>query len=768
MNPDSIPDNALAAAEPSGGGGRRIAGLLAPVFFLSGLSSLIYQVVWQRLLTLHYGVGSVSITLIVSVYMLGLGLGALLGGRLAERLRSALYAYCAVELLIAGFGSASLPLLGQLGRLTAGSSHLTASLAMFLFLVLPTLLMGATLPLLVKAFNRFERNFFRSVSLLYFVNTLGAAAGALVTAYGLISFWGLDVAVHAAAGLNVLLALAVLAIGWGGEPRGAATGQERESRVTRGEGEGLARRVYPLVFISGFLAIGYELVWFRIIGVLIKASPYAFATSLAVYLLGIALGSYAVERFLRNRPDLSRTQLFFTLQFLTGLAVLVLVAGFVRLVDAGPFAQFAARSFQKTLHPASWSPGELLGVLVWPVYFQLVPTLLIGACFPLLASLALRRPDREGATVGRVYFVNTLGNLLGGVISGFVLLEILGSERTLLCFVAVNLLLLLLAPRRVAFGVAWLRRPVLVGAALGVAALLLPGPGQLYRPLYRDPGPEFEAYLEEGVEGVVATFERGPVVINYINGLIHGGRPDLSFAMETLEALSVADSVERVLVIGFGTGTITETLLRDSQVRNVTLVELSRALLRNLGKMQVFREILADPRLEIVIDDGRRHLLRSESSYDLILMDPLRTTTAYSNNLYSVEFFELLSQRLRSCGVFMVWTDDPHVLPRTVATAFEHAALYTLPNGYGFLLGSRCTLARRGARLRRLVQGYPEPGRAWLRQQMEGLRPVLEREGVLRETEGFPINRDRRPRSEYYLGRYRAALAAWERARKGS
>jgi predicted membrane-bound spermidine synthase len=751
-----VPATGLPAKRSAGG---RITRLLVPIFFLSGASSLVYQVVWQRLLTLHYGVGSVSITLIVSVYMLGLGLGALLGGALSERLRRGLVAYCAIELAIAAFGAFSPAFLSLLGRFTAGAGYAVSLLAMFAFLLVPTLLMGATLPLLVKVWNAVARDFLRSVSLLYFANTLGASLGALATAYGLITFLGLDGAVHCAAALNVLLAVAVLALAQAAPQAGPPPGAARPPHApplslpdapARPVGSGLGGRVYPLVFASGFLAIAYEVVWLRMLGVLIKSSPYAFATSLSVYLLGIALGSYAIERVLRRRRDASPLALFFACQFLTGVAVLALVAAFTRLAAAGALAGPVQASFEAELHPASWRPAELARVFVWPVYFQLVPTLLIGASFPLLASLALPRPDREGATVGRVYFANTMGNLFGGAVAGFVLLEWLGTERALLCLASVHVLMPLLAPRRT--GTALAARTLLPVCALAAGIALAPRAGELYRVVHRPPGPGFTTYLEEGVDAVVATFERGPEVTNYINGLVHGGRPDPSFAVETLEALAVAPSAARVLIIGFGTGTITETLLHSREVERVTLVELSRTLLRNLEKLAVFRRILADPRLEVVYDDGRRHLLRNDVRYDLVLMDPLRTTTAYSNNLYSLEFFELVSRRLTPCGVFMVWTDDPSRVPRTAATAFAHAAYYALSDRAGFVLASSCPFSRDDAHLRRLLVAQPEQQRGWLARWMRVLAPERQREALLSDPRGEGINRDLEPRSEYHLG----------------
>ena len=190
----------------------RVASFLAFVFFFSGFASLMYQIAWQRLLTLYYGVGTISITLIVSVYMFGLGVGALIGGALAERIHDKLRLYFVVQLLLALFGFVSLPFLDFLGRLTAGSNYVISLWYMGSFLILPTTLMGMTLPLLTKIFIRFAKDLLSTVSYLYFLNTVGAACGALFASYVFISFFGLHAAVYCAAAIDIVLAALILRV----------------------------------------------------------------------------------------------------------------------------------------------------------------------------------------------------------------------------------------------------------------------------------------------------------------------------------------------------------------------------------------------------------------------------------------------------------------------------------------------------------------------------------------------------------------------------
>ena len=193
--------------------------------------------------------------------------------------------YFLVEFAIGGFGLISLSFLASLGRASAGQSYLVSSLFMFVFLCFPTFLMGATLPILIKIYNRLVKDFLRSVSFLYFINTLGAALGALIAAYVIISFFGLSAAVYSAAAINFILAGLIF---FAGRSRPVKVEEALPELPARVEDVILGRLAYPLVFITGFLAIGYEIIWYRLVGVLVKASPYAFATVLSIYLAGIA------------------------------------------------------------------------------------------------------------------------------------------------------------------------------------------------------------------------------------------------------------------------------------------------------------------------------------------------------------------------------------------------------------------------------------------------------------------------------------------------
>ncbi len=702
------------------------------------------------MLTLNYGVGAFSIALIVSVFMLGLGLGALGGGRLAERARDpyALYAFVEGALGIAGL--ASLPLIPALGRLTSGAAPVALFACVFLLLCVPTFLMGISLPLLTTIFARASGEFIQSVSHLCFINTLGAALGAAFTGYVLVPLIGLDGSIYLAAAIDIVLAVAVL----------AARGSGRQTLELAGplceEGPGLGRLAYLLVFVTGFLAIGYEIVWYRVIGVLVKDSPYAFSSILAIYLLGIAIGSRAIHSYLNGRPGVSRRELFFAIQFLVGLSVLTIFAGYYSLTRYTSFQWLTRLSFRTELHPSpallaghpgAFSPGNtflLFDVFLWPLAFLFVPTLLMGASFPLISSLALSRRGSVGQAVGTTYFFGVVGNVLGGLVTGFVLLPAAGTETVVLTFGSLGLLFGLAADMRKLVSQRLSLRITGVAFLLLAALAVFPRRGELYAVMHESPWPDSSARFEEGSDAVVMTYRGGEQFRNFINGQGHGYRPGPLFYAEAIEGLAYGPAPGKILVIGFGTGSITEAALIPAEVREVTVVELCGSAIRNLRKFPLFIGILDNNKVRVVIDDGRRFLQQSAEKFDAILMDPLRTTSAYSNNLHSRQFFALAAEHLAPGGILMVGgLGESRVIPRTLLDVFPHVRTYP-----SFSVASGAPLQRNRARLQKMLDSFSVEMQAaiWDRTQ-----DALKGQALWKAVAGCAVNTDLRPRSEYYL-----------------
>jgi predicted membrane-bound spermidine synthase len=735
--------------------------ILSLVFFLSGFTALIYQVAWQRLLTVYYGVGTISITLIVSVYMAGLGLGALCGGQISERITKRLELYCLVEFLLGVFGVASPLLLDALGISTAGSSYVLSCLYVSLYLLFPTVLMGMTLPLLTKIFNQYIQNFFRTVSYLYFVNTIGAALGAFTASYVLVSFWGLDTAVYFAAGLNFLMAGCIRAA----KKFSVRPSQEKTniSRIMAGSiTPAWGKMAYLWVFVTGFMAIGYELIWIRITSFLVKDSPYAFSSALSVYLLGIALGSFFMNRYLHKKPTIDQGKLFFKIQFLIGISVALIFISYYYATKMTPLRELTLLSFQSDVHPLwiSWRyfitpldalPKQLylcLDVFLWPFFFEFVPTLFMGATFPLIASLALWKQDKEGQSIGKVYFFNIMGSVLGGIVTGFVLFPVLGTELLVLVFCLIGISLGIFALRHNTVRKFATARYLLIVLLVVIVFLVFPKQGKLYSVMYfaKEKGMDF--YFEEGVEGVVGTFQKGENIHNFIHGVSHGGRyPGNVFYYQVVEAMRLSRNVNNILIIGYGTGSTVEAVLKLDEVKRVTVVEINRTLIKNLCKMALFDHMLADPRIHLVFDDGRRFLLQSKEKYDLILTDPLLVTTVYSNNLHSKQFFELVRDHLAPNGVFSMWANEREIIVRTLTSVFAPVQVHS-----SLFFAATEPFYADNQRSEKLIYAlWPDsPQHFYELQKIEAFRYLFTTQKI--RSDWRMVNSDWRPGVEYFLG----------------
>ncbi|HEY7514178.1 MAG TPA: fused MFS/spermidine synthase, partial [Vicinamibacteria bacterium] len=458
--------------------GRRASLVFLPVFFASGFAALAYQIVWQRLLAFFSGADVFSVTLIVCAFMAGLGLGSLAGGHLADRLslRGRFLAFALAEAATAAFALVSVPLLyGFLYRNLAEKAlpFFLVGLLLFVVLLWPTFLMGLSLPLLSRALTEDAAVSARRIGSLYGWNTLGAALGALVTVFGVVRLGGFEAAVALGAALNLACAAtALLALRWlrpaAESPSASAGTPEKEAGGARRE-SGFPFAWWLLLYaFSGFIALSLEILWFRLLGVIVKSNSFTFAWLLTLYLSGVGLGALLTRSAAAraSRPG----QAFLVLQILVagyaGLSVTVLTHGVeawpslaalraylaeydaieldaavrsllrfaVRGGDVAPFAQDLATQL---LRLYGLVPALLIGI----------PTMLMGASFPFLQSAVHADVGRLGRRVGWLQAANIAGATLGASLTGLVLLQALGTAGTLRVIVALGTVFALAATR---------------------------------------------------------------------------------------------------------------------------------------------------------------------------------------------------------------------------------------------------------------------------------------------------------------------------------
>lgn len=665
--------------------------LFASLFLISGAAGLIYEIVWERLLELYFGVTMVSVTLIVSAYMAGLGVGSLIGGRIARDLKNTLFFYGLLEIGIALFGLISPNLIVWVGQATAGAPYVLVFLISFAILLIPTTLMGMTLPLLTQSFvDRVEVSG-RIIGLLYGINTLGAALGTVLAGYVLIGFYGFDGTVYIAVLMNALVGLLAFILSrWQFAPAAGAEVAQTAGPVNTVWGY---KTILLASFLVGFIGLGFEMLWIRILLIVNKNTAYAFPSILFVFLLGLALGGYL---FGRKADSSSNPVALFCKIELSGavVAVFTFLLFWISLQYQPPWienfidTQKPTFPFVETENQFSFSRRAMLANL-WiyflPILILVLPaSLVLGGGLPVLDRLSIQNPLLSGRRVGDIHLANILGSVAGSLAISFLLLPAFGSEWTMKLLVLSTFVFptLYFLSRNRAPSIGKNDSPLI---SLGLIALigffLVPPRGEFYDRLYSY-GTGQEAVISESGDSVlVLTYETQnphPAGWFWIGGEINSLFPAQGLYEERSLLCAGASRPKRILIIGFGGGFSTLFYKSIPDVEEIVVVELLSDIAPFLSRnMDSARVTLDDPRVTYLVDDGRRYLNASpKEKFDLISIDPLRVHTAGHNNLYSEEALNIYRNHLNPNGVLCAWMDEFHVIPHTVAQVFPYVDQY--------------------------------------------------------------------------------------------
>jgi predicted membrane-bound spermidine synthase len=706
--------------------------LSAAAFFASGFAALLYQVIWQRLLVLFSGADLYSVTIIVASFMGGMGVGHLIGGHVADRVsaRTSLLCFAGAELAIAVFGFFSRALYYDFLYTNLGATQFPAAalgLLLFASLLVPTFFMGASLPLLSRALaSRLERAA-SVIGVLYGVNTLGAATGALVSTWVLLPRFGLEGSIRVGVLFNFLCAVGVLlpALAWF-RPRTAAD----QTRVGNIDGDSGRRsdpgegrvdtddRPYPFwvwtcIFGgSGLLALALEIVWFRVLAVTMKGTAFTFGTLLGIYLTGLGVGALVGSRAATRlrRPDVA----FLTVQAAIAVTAMFLLTAFIRFADNVPPLWAYLGSYEpldiRTAVPAlvRFAGGNVLGAeaagalrtllalyVALPLALVLPPTLLMGFSFPVLQRVVQTSLPQIGRRVGVLLLANVIGSMLGTAFTGFLLLDRLGTAGTMRLLLVLSsvfaVLALFLTVRRTKAS-PLPNLPALPVAVLATAVvfvpllIVMPSSATLWAHLH---GTVVEAmlYAEDG-SGLSVINTDGKNAILYANGIGQGSMPygDVHTALGALPAF-IHPAPRTAAVIGLGSGDTVHAVAGRREIARLTCVEIIRGELTTLAELRRrfpyggLLNLIDDGRIEEVFGDGRIHLRRA-GTYDIIEADALRPGSAYSGALYSDTYFQLVRNHLAPNGLAATWAPTQRVY-NTFLRTFPYVV--AMP---GILIGS--------------------------------------------------------------------------------
>ena len=702
--------------------------LLCIVFVLSGAAGLVYESVWTRYLGLLVGHGAYAQVLVLSIFLGGMALGALLIGRRAERVKSPLLWYAGIELVVGIIGigfhdifvwTTAVAYDSMFPALGPGILHTVAKWTLAALLILPqSVLLGATFPLMTAGVLRHvKRHAGRTIALLYFSNSLGAAGGVLLAGFVLVEAAGLPGALLAAAIANIVVALVVFLVSRrllvpDADVAGAAAAPAQVVRPEAGAA-GVSPASYRLLLavsfgtaISSFI---YEIGWIRMLSLVLGAATHSFELMLSAFILGLAIGAFVVRRHTGDDRRAFRRLAFVQLAMGT-LAVATLP------VYAASFQWMAGFMAAFTREPAGYL-GFSLGRYVVCLAVMLPATICAGMTLPLITRL-LMRGERGERALGHVYGVNTLGSIVGVALAALVLLPVLGLKWMIVAGAAVDIGLgawLLLADARVQ-GVRIVRRRdwvpaaavALVVLAIGIAtrfdrAVLTSG---VYR--YGRATPTTAPSILYFADGRTATVSVRRIQSKGLS-LATNGKPDASLGPEwfvpptapgpfthdastqlllPLVTLAHAPAARVAAVIGQGSGMSSHTLLGDDRLEKVVTIEIEPEMIR---ASRLFypanRRVFDDARSTFAIDDARSYFAAQGERFDLILSEPSNPWVAGVAGLFTSEFYAHVQRFMTPNGVFGQWLhvselNDALVLSvvGAIAANFSDYALYAVGN----------------------------------------------------------------------------------------
>jgi len=662
------------------------------LFLLSGVAALIYQICWQRLLVIFVGGDIQSTTLIVTAFMLGLGTGYLVGGALADRqtVRRNLITFALLEIGICLWGYASgwiyYDFLWQyLGGV--GSSRVVTGFLLIVLLLPPTFLMGMSLPVLARALTNSIAQAAGRISLLYGMNTVGAALGAFITAWCLLPTMGITGGLRVAAAINLACGLGVLPLLAFVRPPHSPLEESGEPATPSGGPPVSSVTRYLLLFgVTGFIALGLEIIWFRIFGVMIRSTAFTFGTLLGIYLAGLGLGSLIGSRTVHRSHNPLRT--FLWMQAALALYAGTSMAALLHVIHHAPWCKEILRHLNGYDNvDVNWALTQLLDPslgqtsmagppYLFPVLHVAVPlllilpaTLLMGLSFPYLQKAVQTDLRQLGRRTGWLQAANIAGSVAGTLIVGHLLLAWPGSVGTLKILAVAGGALGFIALRgqsRLAL------KATLWGALTLVPVGVLPSAHEFWAKVHGTNDPE-SIYVEDHTG--LASIKKVPPAgwfpntdIVFSNGLGQSWLPydGIHSVLGILPSL-LHPNPEHIAIIGLGSGDTAYSAAARKETKQVVSIEIVGTQLEALKRYHARRNypplqmLLHDPRFRHVNTDGRRYLNTTEQRFDIIEADALRPNTAGSGILYSREYFQQLKERLKPGGYAVTWTPTDRV-----------------------------------------------------------------------------------------------------------
>ena len=697
----------MAKKEIPPGSNNKIIPLVLVCFFLSGLTGLIYEILWTRMIIKIIGGAPFAVSIILTIFMGGLGIGSYIASRTIDRFErpaKLVQIYGTLELAIGAYAFAIPALLAAFKPVYAllynhlyghfMLYNLLTFIGCFILLCTPVICMGATLPILCRFYVTRLSHLGTHAGRLYGLNTIGAALGALLCGFWLInllSMWGtliLAVSINGIIGFACLLSGRKMEMPQQAQEQAEADSKEAlqktaQQRAELSENQQAINGALVIFAVSGFCAMAYEVIWTKLLGLIVGPTTYSFTIVLVSFILGLAVGSM-IFGFL---ADKIRRPIWLLIYTQSGAALFALLISQVFGNSQLFFAKLIYQ-FQNSFALLNISKAGLL------FGFMFLPTLCLGATFPLVGKIYTQSVSKIGRSIGFAYAINTVGAVSGSFCAGFVLIPLAGKERSLSLVIGLQLLTslvitgILLSKEKSAI----LRRISLAAPALAGLLLCLHFPVWNHRLLSEGEYHRFDnieadiessgwlealfngteilsdirnyelVYYGDGIGGFTTVIKHTDRLGNTSYRLLNSGKPDASSQgdMDTQTLLAhfpmlFHPNPKTVMVLGLASGiTAGETLYYP--IEKLDVLDINRQVVRASDFFLPWNNnVLSDPRTNLIIQDGRAHLLLTKQKYDVIISEPSNPWMAGLAALFTRDFFTLAKNRLNEDGIFVQW-----------------------------------------------------------------------------------------------------------------
>ena len=671
--------------------------LLIFMFFVSGACCLIYEIAWMQMLKLVFGSTIYASSLVLASLMAGFAIGSYAFGRytagknishlkllgllylgtgLYSFFTPAVFHFIQYIMSVLPLSRYTVTVINEVRAHSLSSIFLSVLFILsFVSLGIPSVLMGGTLPVIVKLFEKRFSDYGKNVGILYSVNTWGGVLGIILCTYVLFLYLGIKGALYFACILNILSGVVLLKLRAEMHPEKEKPEIKNEISIATGN-QKIFHLILPLIGISGFTAFGYEILWTRILSMVIGSSAYAFSLMLGIFLSGIAAGSYIYSKY-QNKFRFSHLMIFALIQAVIGIFTLIILpffADFPLLMI--PFYKIAQYNFLLS---------QIVQVFII-IIILFIPAVCFGATVPL-ASVIYRKKSQGVSSIAYIYTSNSVGSVFGSLLTGFVFIPFLGIQRTFYLMIGLNLLMgivilhttrdsrkkiktivtagcIIFLSLYISFLPPWNKRRLTSGLYNLASRYLSKSHGKIAeaKQLSLNNLDRYDTvYYKEGLHYTVAVNEYNSGFIN----LTIDGKPDASndirgdmFTQVLLGHLPmlIHPNPKRVLVIGLASGTSLGMVTRWTNVKEIDCLDIEAAMIHAAQYFNQWNnQPLKDPRVKLIIDDARNYLQYTDKKYDVIISEPSNPWVAGCGPLFSKENFDLIKKRLEKTGIYAIW-----------------------------------------------------------------------------------------------------------------